>query len=139
LPALQDAGALGRADSEEQITETEEDNNPAISSRIFFGTPSYDLEILDVAYDASSPVSPGSALPVSVTVKNHPARTRRSVLHRGHRRLGDELSGNGRIQQYERRYRGTSRRSLTACARSLSDSERRSATPKERLSFDQPG
>jgi hypothetical protein len=36
----------------------------------FFGTPSYDLEILDVAYDASSLVSSGSALPVSVTVKN---------------------------------------------------------------------
>lgn len=58
------------ADSEAQIDETEEDNNTAISSRIFFGTPSYDFEIVDVSYDATSPIAPGSALPVSVTVKN---------------------------------------------------------------------
>ena len=57
-------------DSKNDVTESEETNNTAVGSRMFIGTPSYDLAAVAVSSSATSTVAPGDALTVSVTVQN---------------------------------------------------------------------
>ena len=57
-------------DSKNEVTESEETNNTAVGSRMFIGTPSYDLAAAAVSSSATSTVAPGDALTVSVTVQN---------------------------------------------------------------------
>ena len=57
-------------DSKNEVTESEETNNTAVGSRMFIGTPSYDLAAVAVASGATSTLSPGDPWSVLVTVQN---------------------------------------------------------------------
>ena len=57
-------------DSKNEVTESEETNNTAVGSRMFIGTPSYDLAAVAVSSGATAALAPGDALAVSVTVQN---------------------------------------------------------------------
>lgn len=66
-------------DSGNKVAETEEANNIAVSPLVFIGVHTVDLAAVSVTTDASSTLSPGDKLGVTVTVKNSSTKALTSV------------------------------------------------------------
>lgn len=58
------------ADSDNQVAESEEDNNAAMSDVIFFGVHSNNLAAVSVSLDATAGLAPDTEVGVAVTVQN---------------------------------------------------------------------